>query len=97
MRMREEDYKQIAIDILKQKGFTDIKWLGKPYDIEAHKNGAKYVIDVKGSAISFTTSWLQVKALYQHYVMKKKERALLMFIHDEGDYCIFQMIDAICY
>jgi len=93
--MREEVSKLIAMRILKQKGFTNIKWLGKPYDIEAEKNDVKYAIEVKGSDISFTISWRQLRQMYLRYFHLKNHRILLMFVTEEEWYCIFEMTDAL--
>jgi len=88
-------YEDLAVGILEQKGFNNIKVLGKPYDIEAEKDGLKYAIEVKGSDISFTTSWSQVKQMYFDHFLLKDHRVLLMFVTEEGYYCIFQMTDAV--
>jgi len=58
--MKESEALNIAQTILEQKGFKSIKLSGKPYDFEAEKDGLKYGIEVKGSDISFTTSWSQL-------------------------------------
>jgi len=93
--MREEETKQIATGILKRKGFTNIRWIGKPYDIEAEKNGVKYAIEVKGSDISFTTSWHQLRQMYSRHFHLKDHRILLIFVTEESWYCIFEMTDAL--
>ena len=90
-----EYYEDFAVRILEQKGFINIKRLGKPYDIEAEKDGLKYAIEVKGSNISFTTSWSQVRQMYRDHFLLKDHRVLLMFVTEDGNYCIFQMIDAV--
>jgi predicted RecB family endonuclease len=87
-------YEDLAVRILEQKGFKDIKVLGKPYDIEAEKDCLKYAIEVKGSDISFTTSWSQVRQMYFDHFLLKDHRVLLMFVTERGHYCIFQMTDA---
>jgi predicted RecB family endonuclease len=92
--MRESEYLDLAVIILEQKGFKNIKILGKPYDIEAEKDGLKYAIEVKGSNISFTTSWSQVRQMYFDHFLLKDHRVLLMFVTEESCYCIFQMTDA---
>ena len=92
--MKESEYVDLAIGILERKGFKHIKSLGKPYDIEAEKDGLKYAIEVKGSNISFTTSWSQVRRMYLDHFLRKDHRVLLMFVTEEGYYCIFQMTDA---
>lgn len=91
--MNESESISLASEILKQKGFTNITFVGKPYDLEAEKNGLKYAIEVKGSNISFTTSWSQLKNWYVDYSLKN-HRFLLMFVTEEGLYCIFKMTDA---
>lgn len=92
--MEESKSIELAIGILERKGFEHIKFLRKPYDIEAEKNGLKYAIEVKGSDISFTTSWSQVRRMYFSHFLRKDHRVLLMFVTEEGYYCIFQMTDA---
>jgi hypothetical protein len=92
--MKESEALNIARLILEQKGFKDIKFLGKPYDFEADKDGFKYGIEVKGSAISFTTSWRQLRQLYFDHFLLKDHRVLLMFVTEEAHYCIFEMMDA---
>lgn len=93
--MKESEYVDLAIGILERKGFKNIKFLGKPYDIEAEKDGLKYAIEVKGSSISFTTRWSQVRQMYfSHFLRGEDRRVLLMFVTEEGYYCIFQMTDA---
>lgn len=94
--MRDSEYYvDLAVGILEQKGFRDIKRLGKPYDIDAEKDGLKYAIEVKGSNISFTTSWSQVRQMYLDHFLLEDHRVLLMFVTEEGYYCIFQMTDAV--
>jgi len=39
--MEESKSIELAIGILERKGFKHIKFLRKPYDIEAEKNGLK--------------------------------------------------------
>jgi len=92
--MKESESISLAREILTQKGFTNLKFLGKPFDLEAEKDQIKYAIEVKGSNISFTTSWSQLKRMYLDHFLLKDQRALLMFVTEEGYYCIFQMSDA---
>lgn len=94
MFMKESEALNIAQTILEQKGFKSIKLLGKPYDFEAEKDGLKYGIEVKGSDISFTTSWSQLKQLHFDHFLPKGHKALLMFVTEKGHYCIFEMVDA---
>ena len=94
--MRDSEYYvDLAVGILERKGFKNIKRLGKPYDIEAEKDGLTYAIEVKGSNISFTTSWSQVKQMYLNHFLLEDHRVLLMFVTEESYYCIFQMTDAV--
>ena len=86
----------MAVEILKKKGFTNINFFGKPFDLEAEKNnGIKYAIEVKGSDISFTVSWRQLRYLYSEHFLLKDHRALLMLVTENGNYCIFQMTEAL--
>ena len=95
LSMNESESISLASEILKQKGFTNITFVGKPFDLEAEKDGIKYAIEVKGSNISFTTSWSQLRCMYFDYFLLKNHRSLLMFVTEEGYYCIFQMTDAL--
>lgn len=93
--MREIESLNLAVGILEQKGFKNIKILRKPYDIEAEKDGFKYAIEVKGSDISYTISCSQLRQAYFDHFLLKDHRVLLMFVTEKGDYCIFQMTDAV--
>lgn len=84
----------IAVQILEQKGFKNIRILGKSYDIEAEKDGFKYGIEVKTANIGFSGSWSQLRQLHFDHFLPKGHKALLMFVTKECYYCIFQMIDA---
>jgi hypothetical protein len=90
--MKQPESINLARDILKQKGFTNITFVGKPYDLEAEKDGTKYAIEVKGSNISFTTSWSQLRDIYYEFWLKYRH-CLLMFVTEGGQYCIFEMTD----
>lgn len=92
--MKESESVSLANGILTQKGFTNIRFLGKPFDLEAEKDGIKYAIEVKGGNISFTTSWSQLRRMYFDHFLLKDHRALLMFVTEDSYYCIFQMSDA---
>ena len=92
--MKESESIALAVEILNRKGFSKINFIGKPFDLEAEKNGIKYAIEVKCSDISYTTSWHQVRSMYFDYFLLKNH-ALLMFVTNKGDYCIFQMTDAL--
>jgi len=93
------DYEKRAVEILMEKGFSNIKRaFGEHFDLVAEKEGLRYCIEVKGTSLSgvtgrYTVPWHELKALYAHFLLKDKERALLMFVDSLGNYCIFQMID----
>lgn len=92
--MRESDSLSFARSILESKGFKNLKFLGKPYDFEAEKDGIKYGIEVKGSDISFTISWHQMECLHFQHFLPMGHKALLMFVTEDGRYCIFEMTEA---
>ena len=92
--MRESDSLSLARSILESKGFRNFRFLGKPYDYEAEKDGIKYGIEVKGSDISFTISWLQIERLHFQHFLPKGHKALLMFVTEDSRYCIFEMVGA---
>jgi hypothetical protein len=92
--MKESDSLNLARSILEKKDFRGIKFLGRPYDFEAEKDGIQYGIEVKGSSISFTIDWLQIKQLHFQHFLPKGHKALLMFVTEESCYCIFEMVDA---
>jgi len=92
--MKESDSLSLARSILEEKGFKNIKFLGRPYDFEAEKDAIKYGIEVKGSSVSYTISWVQIKQLHFQHFLPKGHKALLMFVTEEGCYCIFEMVDA---
>jgi len=97
-------YEQKAIKILEKKGFCNIskvsKVSGESFDLTAEKEGVKYCIEVKGTGQSgvmgrYIVPWHELKNLCQHYLLKDRERALLVFVDDYDNYCIFQMIDGL--
>lgn len=93
--MKESESIPLAKMILERKGFSSIRFLGRPYDLEAEKDGIKYAIEVKGSSISYTTSWFQLRQMYFDHFLLKDHKVLLMFVTEDGYYSIFQMIAAV--
>jgi len=92
--MKESDSTGIARSILEAKGFKNFRFLGKPYDFEAEKDGIKYGIEVKGSDISYNISWHQIERLHFQHFLPKGHKALLMFVTEDSRYCIFEIVDA---
>lgn len=92
-------YEEKATRILKQKGFINIKKVsGESFDLTAEKEGVKYCIEVKGTGHEgqmgrYIVPQHELKALYAHYRLKDKEKALLMFVDDYENYCMFEMVD----
>ena len=95
-------YERKAVEILEKKGFTNIRKVAKrseeSFDLTAENEGIKYCIEVKGTGqIGVMGRYIvpshELKALYMHYLLKDRERALLMFVDDYNNYCIFQMVD----
>ena len=92
-------YEEKAIRILKQKGFINIKKVSREsFDLTAEKESIKYCIEVKGTGREgqmgrYIVPKHELKALYMHYLPKGTEKALLMFVDDYDNYCIFEMVD----
>jgi len=92
-------YEKKAVKILEKKGFTNIKKVsGEPFDFTAEKESVKYCIEVKGTGQSgvmgrYIVPSHELKALYTHYLLKDTEKALLIFVDDFDNYCIFEMVD----
>lgn len=92
-------YEQKAVKILEDKGFSDIeKVSGESFDFTAEKEGIKYYVEVKetsqlGAMGRYIVPSHQLKDLYMHYLLKDREKALLIFVDDYDNYCIFEMID----
>jgi len=92
-------YEKKAVKILEEKGFTNIRKASEEsFDFTAEKEGITYCIEVKGTGQSgvlgrYTVPSHELKALYMHYLLKDTEKALLMFVYDYYNYCIFQMVD----
>lgn len=95
-------YERKAVKILEKKGFSNIRKVtkasGESFDLTAEKEGIKYRIEVKGTSQRgvmgrYTVPWHELKDLYLHYLLKDKEKALLMFVDDYDNYCIYQMVD----
>ena len=92
-------YERKAVNILEKKGFHDIKKASSEhFDFIAEKEGTRYCIEVKGTSQSgvmgrYIVPWHELKDLYLHSLLKDKEKALLVFVDDYDNYCIFQMID----
>lgn len=84
----------LAVRILEQNGFKNVRILRKSYDIEAEKDGFKYGIEVKTANIGFSGSWSQLKQLHFDHFLPKGHKALLMFVTEKGYYLMFQMTDA---
>jgi hypothetical protein len=95
MDMSDGQSVNLAVQILEQKGFKNIEVVRKAYDIEAERDGIKFGIEVKTANIGFSGSWSQLKTLYHDHYVPKEHRALLMFVNEDGWYCIFQMTDAL--
>jgi len=94
MFMSDSKSLNLAVRILEQKGFRNIRILRESYDIEAEKDGFKYGIEVKTANIGFSGSWSQLKQLHFDHFLPKGHKALLMFVTEKGYYLIFQMTDA---
>lgn len=82
-----------------QKGFKNVQYVGKPYDFRAEKDGFRFTIEIKGTEQSgvmgrLVVPWHELKPLYKRYLMKKNEKALLMFVNMSYEYAIFEMLDA---
>lgn len=92
-------YEQKAVEILKNKGFSNIRKVsGESFDFSAEKEGIRYCVEVKGtSQLGVMGRYIvpshELKDLYMHYLLKDKEKALLIFVDDYDNYCIFEMID----
>lgn len=92
-------YEQKAVEILKNKGFTNIRKVSdESFDFSAEKEGKRYCVEVKGTSRlgvmgRYTIPSHELKDLYMHYLLKDTEKALLIFVDDYDNYCIFEMID----
>lgn len=93
-KMGESESIFLASEILRKKGFVNLKYLGRPFDLEAEKDGVKYAVEVKRSNISFTTSYSQLKQTFVDYSLSKSYKVLLMFVDEIGHYFMFQLTDA---
>ncbi|MGB3303005.1 MAG: DUF3883 domain-containing protein [Gordonia sp. (in: high G+C Gram-positive bacteria)] len=49
-RAVEKYAEEVAVAELKDEGYTDIRLVGKPYDIQAFRNGVELRVEVKGSS-----------------------------------------------
>lgn len=93
-------YERKAVKILEKKGFTNISKVSEEsFDFTAEKEGITYCIEVKGTGQvgvmgRYTVPSHELKALYMHYLLKNTQKALLMFVDDYDNYCIFQMVDS---
>ena len=94
-------FEEIAIKILKKKGFTDFK---KPkessFDYEAKKDEILYAIEVKGTSKRgvlgrLVVPWNELHDLHIHVSGENYNRkSLLVFVNDIRDFAIFEMIDS---
>lgn len=94
-------YERKAVKILEKKGFTNIKKVKtseESFDLRARKEDRTYCIEVKGTGQvgvmgRYSVPWHELKALYLCYLLKETKKALLMFVDDYDNYCIFQIVD----
>lgn len=92
-------YEEKATRILKQQGFVNIKKVsGESFDLTAEKENIRYYVEVKGTGQQgvmgrYVVPQHELKALYMHYLLKDKEKAVLIFVDDFDNYCMFEMVD----
>ena len=94
-------FEEIAIKILKKRGFTDFK---KPkessFDYEAKKDEILYAIEVKGTSKRgvlgrLIVPWNELRDLHLYASDRNYNRkSLLVFVNNIGDFAIFEMIDS---
>lgn len=91
------EYELAAKRILTAKGFTGIRKRSSGCDFDAERNGAKYLIEVKGGSKNQVfplpgPKWSQIREL--NAAVNAGKKALLLFINaNYFEFAIFEMAD----